>query len=191
MLTDTKAIGQRIRQCRKEKGLTQTELAEMIGKSLRTVQKYEKGEIEVAISVINDIAAALNTSSAEILEFNSVRDNNRGRKKKVIGSDITFATRLRELLEERKITQPMLAGAIGVSRQSVGQWKDGKTVPDVLDLQKIAVFFGVSADYLLGLSDIRAQDPKAEIMNSRFDEISRLLERTVELCREAINLCHR
>lgn len=69
--TDTIVIGKRIRQFRKEKGLSQTELAEKIGKSLRTVQKYEKGEIEVAISVISDIADVLGVSSFDILGYNS------------------------------------------------------------------------------------------------------------------------
>ena len=53
-------IGQRIRKFRKDKGLNQSELADKIGKSLRTVQKYEKGEIEVAVSVIS---ACWNTST--------------------------------------------------------------------------------------------------------------------------------
>lgn len=69
--TDTIVIGKRIRQFRKEKGLSQTELAEKIGKSLRTVQKYEKGEIEAAISVISDIADVLGVSSFDILGYNS------------------------------------------------------------------------------------------------------------------------
>lgn len=73
--TDTIIIGQRIRQFRKEKGLSQTELAEKIGKSLRTIQKYEKGEIEVAISVISDIAAVLDVSSSEILGYQSGVDD--------------------------------------------------------------------------------------------------------------------
>lgn len=62
-------IGQRIRAFRKGKGLSQTELAEKIGKSLRTVQKYEKGEIEVAVSVIGEIAAVLGVSSSDILGY--------------------------------------------------------------------------------------------------------------------------
>ncbi|MCM1296487.1 MAG: helix-turn-helix domain-containing protein [Muribaculaceae bacterium] len=69
--SDTITIGQRIRQFRKDKGLSQTELANKISKSLRTVQKYEKGEIEVAISVISDIAAALDIPSSEILGYQS------------------------------------------------------------------------------------------------------------------------
>ena len=64
-------IGQRIRKFRKDKGLNQSELAEKIGKSLRTVQKYEKGEIEVAVSVISDIAAVLGISSSNILGYKS------------------------------------------------------------------------------------------------------------------------
>ena len=64
-------IGQRIRKYRKEKGMNQSELAEKIGKSLRTVQKYEKGEIEVAISVISDIAEMLGVSSSDILGYKS------------------------------------------------------------------------------------------------------------------------
>lgn len=69
--TDAYIIGQRIRRFRKEKGLSQSELAEQIGKSLRTVQKYEKGEIEVAISVISDIADVLGVSSFDILGYKS------------------------------------------------------------------------------------------------------------------------
>ena len=52
---DYPAIGQRIKQLRKRKGLNQTELAQMLKKSLRTVQKYETGEIEVSIAVVNQI----------------------------------------------------------------------------------------------------------------------------------------
>ncbi len=62
-------IGQRIRQFRKEKGLTQTELAENLGKSLRVVQKYEKGQIDLSLSVISDIAKALDVSSVDILGY--------------------------------------------------------------------------------------------------------------------------
>ena len=61
------AIGERVRKARKQKGYNQTQLAEMIGKSLRTVQKYEKGEIELSIAVINDIARKLGTTSTYLL----------------------------------------------------------------------------------------------------------------------------
>ncbi len=60
---DYPAIGQRIKQLRKRKGLNQTELAQMLKKSLRTVQKYETGEIEVSIAVVNQIADLLDSTA--------------------------------------------------------------------------------------------------------------------------------
>lgn len=90
-------------------------------------------------------------------------ENNRGRKKKASSYDSPFAARLRGLLEDTRTTQPMLAEAIGVSRQAIGQWKDGNTLPDIVSLGKIADYFKVSADYLLGRSDIKSIDPLHEI----------------------------
>lgn len=68
---DYPAIGQRIKTLRKRKGLNQTELAQQLKKSLRTVQKYETGEIEVSIAVVNQIADILETTSTYILGYES------------------------------------------------------------------------------------------------------------------------
>lgn len=38
---------------------------------------------------------------------------------------------------------------INTTRQSIGQWKNGDTVPNIIMLKSIAEFFNVSADYLL------------------------------------------
>lgn len=68
---DYPAIGQRIKTLRKRKGLNQTALAQLINKSLRTVQKYETGEIEVSIAVVNQLADVLETTSTYILGYES------------------------------------------------------------------------------------------------------------------------
>ena len=70
---DYPAIGQRIKQLRKRKGLNQTELAQMLKKSLRTVQKYETGEIEVSIAVVNQIADLLTQPQPIFLGMNPAR----------------------------------------------------------------------------------------------------------------------
>ena len=85
-------------------------------------------------------------------------ENKKGRRKKEIGYNSVFATRLRDLMEKNNTTQPQLAEAVGVSRQAVGQWKDGNTVPDILDFQKIAEYYNVTADYLLGRSESQSTD---------------------------------
>ena len=60
--TDNAEIGLRIRTLRKRKGYNQQKLADILGKSLRTVQKYESGEIEVSIAMANQLADVLDTT---------------------------------------------------------------------------------------------------------------------------------
>ena len=74
-------IGERIKAARKAAGLSQTELANRLSKTLRTVQKYESGEIEPSLAVINSIARQLRVSPADLIgyqrpsiELNSISD---------------------------------------------------------------------------------------------------------------------
>ena len=73
---------------------------------------------------------------------------------KLKGYDNVFATRLRNLIEQANITQGTLAKESGCSRQAISQYMDGSSMPNVDKLLSIADFFGVSTDYLLGLSKI-------------------------------------
>ena len=69
MKNSPKEIGLRIRNMRKMRKLSQTDLANLLGKSLRTVQKYESGEIEASISVINEIADKLDTTANYLIGY--------------------------------------------------------------------------------------------------------------------------
>lgn len=51
-----KAFGRRLKKLREKQGLTQTELARKLGKSLRTVQKYESGEIDIPLSMLYSLS---------------------------------------------------------------------------------------------------------------------------------------
>jgi len=64
-------IGANIKEARKQKKLSQTELAEMLNKSLRTIQKYESGEIEPSIAMIHEIARCLNTTSTFLMGYSA------------------------------------------------------------------------------------------------------------------------
>lgn len=66
---DLPSMGARLRALRKKKGYNQTELGEIIDKSLRTIQKYETGEIEIPLSVISQLADVLDTTTSYILGF--------------------------------------------------------------------------------------------------------------------------
>ena len=62
-------IGLRIRTARKEKGINQTELANLLGKSLRTIQKYESGEISIDIATLYEISQALQVSFGQLTSY--------------------------------------------------------------------------------------------------------------------------
>ncbi len=62
-----------------------------------------------------------------------------------------FVSRLNKLLDENKITKYKLAKDINVSKQAVLLWCDGTNEPKISYLKRIAVYFDVSTDYLLGL----------------------------------------
>ena len=61
-----------------------------------------------------------------------------------------FAKRLKVLRAEKDITQAEFAKIIGVAQQTVGSWEKGKSTPSYELLNKIADYFNVSSDYLLG-----------------------------------------
>lgn len=81
-----------------------------------------------------------------------------------------FPSRLKRLRTERKMTQEQLGEKINVTKVSISGYENGNRTPDMETTQKIADFFGVSVDYLLGRTD----DPSTGIeklkeawMNSR------------------------
>jgi len=70
----------------------------------------------------------------------------------------TLGDRLRRLREEQGVTQEQLGKVLNVKKAAVSKYETGYTVPDADTLKKLADFFNVSADYLLGRTD----DPRPE-----------------------------
>ena len=64
-----------------------------------------------------------------------------------------FCERLKELRQERGIGQVELATRIGVSKGIISMWEHGLREPAFSNLVSLARFFGVSIDYLVGLSE--------------------------------------
>lgn len=58
--------------------------------------------------------------------------------------------RIKELRQSRKITQVELAKYLNVSQGTLSFWEQEKYEPDTKSLKKLADYFGVSIDYLLG-----------------------------------------
>ncbi|MBL4789767.1 MAG: helix-turn-helix transcriptional regulator [Kordiimonadaceae bacterium] len=67
------AVGQRVRQLRRERRITQADLAESIGLTFQQVQKYERASNRISASKLVEIAGVLDVPVADL--FTSVDDN--------------------------------------------------------------------------------------------------------------------
>ena len=64
-----------------------------------------------------------------------------------------YGERIRELREERNLTQAQLAEALGVSQKNVSKYELELLGLNTEIIVKLCRFFAVSSDYFLGLSD--------------------------------------
>ena len=62
--------------------------------------------------------------------------------------------RLKDLREDRDYRQIDVANATGIDQKTLSNYETGKTKPDSDSLIRLADFFGVSIDYLVGRTNI-------------------------------------
>ena len=66
---------------------------------------------------------------------------------------MNFGERLKELRINKKLSQKRLAEIMGTTNSSICDWECGRSEPCFEILTKIAIFFDVTTDFLLGLED--------------------------------------
>ena len=66
-----------------------------------------------------------------------------------------FSERLRSLRQEQRYKQREMADICGVQLRSYQAYEYRQSYPDVAGLLRLADFFNVSLDYLMGRSDVR------------------------------------
>ena len=64
-----------------------------------------------------------------------------------------FAERLRELRTEHNLSMKQLANKLNTTDAAISNWENNINEPKITYLKDIAIYFGVSTDYLLGLED--------------------------------------
>lgn len=62
-----------------------------------------------------------------------------------------FGDKLRNLIEERNLTQKKVANDLNIAPSTMGGYVQGSSEPDFETLKRIAEYFNVSADYLLSV----------------------------------------
>ena len=67
------------------------------------------------------------------------------------GAVNNFGIRLKILREKRGLCVEKLAKKVDIDKCALGMWEKGKRVLSISKLIKLAQYFGVSIDYLVGL----------------------------------------
>lgn len=86
----------------------------------------------------------------------------------------TFGQRLRELRNQRGISQNELSKYIGVSKSSVNMYERGEREPGFETLEAIADFFNVNMDYLLGRKN---SSPSTDVGQESIENVPNLSEK--------------
>lgn len=100
-----------------------------------------------------------------------------------------FISRIELLLAEKGIQKKTFLAELGLSKNSFVNWRDRGNVPSGATLQKIADYFGVSVDYLLGKTEQKEKSPSVsdeeikfalfgggEITDEMWEEVKRYAE---------------
>ena len=74
--------------------------------------------------------------------------------------------RFKQLREENGLSQIELGNRLGVTQQSVFAWEHGKTTPQIQTAITLAQMYGVSLDYLMGLSDTPKTEKEPAVSDS-------------------------
>lgn len=84
--------------------------------------------------------------------------------------------RIRDLREDRDMRQSDLARATGIDQRTISNYETGKTSPDTYALIKLADFFNVSIDYLVGRTkyDLSTDKKRVEVITKIQQQLEEL-----------------
>lgn len=64
-----------------------------------------------------------------------------------------FSERLKDLINEKGLNNQKVSDLTGIPRTSISNWINGRRTVQIEALVQLALFFGVTTDYLLGLEN--------------------------------------
>ena len=85
-------------------------------------------------------------------------------------------SRIKQLRAKRGLIQEILAAELGITQQMLSKYERDVTLIKVDILKKIATYFNVTTDYLLGVSDVKRDLQRQMKMNETLDEYYDLIE---------------
>ena len=144
-LSDDKTFIERLKELRKQSGLTQQQLADIVGTTQQNIAFWETGRQRPKQPSLIKLANYFNVSIDYLLVGKAQAEE----------KSSVFPERLRQLRIETDLTQQELAKNLNVSQQIIGLWERGERKPKIEAITNIAEYFNVSPKYLIGETNNR------------------------------------
>lgn len=136
-----------IKDIREDRDKLQKEVAEYLGITYTAYCKYETGQNKIpvhrviALAEYYDVSVDFLLGETRRLVRHTVSAENRG-------------NRLREIRKKHNLNQTQIAEKINMSQMGYSKYETGEIMLHTRLLIKLARFYNVSIDYLLGLTDV-------------------------------------
>lgn len=152
----------RLKSLRKNKNLSQVEIAKIFNISQTCYSNYELEKRDISTDMLITISNYYNLSIDYIL---GITDNKKRHKKSLVNKNLKYNNRLREIREDKDLYLKDIAKKLNMSYNGYSQYEtDIRDIPTKV-LIKLSKYYDVSIDYLLYLTDIRDSYNKEKVNN--------------------------
>ena len=141
----------RLKELREKRGIQQKYLSNVLQIAPNTLSQYENNKREPDYKTLKKIADYFEVSVDYILGNTDIEES----QSYASNENIIFGQRLKQLRKSHNLTQLEFAKIFNIANGTIGNWESGNREPDFNTLNRIADFFNVSTDYLLGKTDNR------------------------------------
>lgn len=155
-------IGERIKQTRIRKGITQKELAEKLGTTPQNLAQYESGKRNPKLETIKKIAQALNVP---LMELSPILDSAKNGDvhyvdewlgiKQDSNHFLRFSALLKPLMESKGINSEQLAKAVGLPIAVIQGYEQERCFPKFETIEKIAKALKVPSSSLTPIINVK------------------------------------
>ncbi len=152
----------RLKSLRKEKNIYQKDIAQMLKMSQNGYSQYENEISNIPTKNLKKLARILETNIDYILCLTD--DKTIYPYSKIILTENNM-NRLKEVREDRDLLQKDIAKILNMSQNGYSQYEIGISDIPIKNLIKLAIFYDISIDYLLYLTDERIPHKRKKEMN--------------------------
>jgi helix-turn-helix family protein len=172
-------MSNRLKKLRKEKGLTQADLAKVLNTNQSQYGKYENGKTNLSIENAQILSEFFGVTLSYLLGFDD--------DSCIVGSK--KMTPFQSLVRDRNLSLKEISEATGIGYSTLGNYNQGSRSPNAKNAQILSEYFGVSIPYLLGYEEnFTANKPNATISIELVKELSFISEKKSKLLQEYIEL---